>query len=435
VARQIGYCDLCGARIAADDMENGRAAIIDARSFCTACMAESGFARKQAAAPAPPAPPATTRRSAGPAPPPRRWAMLVVPGAGIAALGLLLVFVLTGGEPAKPAPPPPPPVEVSKTTRPDTTGDEAMRTLENLASAGADPSAIMAECERLRPVLHGTKHAARLDAIVEQAAAAKRKLEARRGLEAKVDTFRAEAEGDTTFIRAHAVASEAAALRELLGDAADLKARVDEIVSAHRARFDKEAARLRDEVLGAAQALADAKKYDQAVAAVDAYPAAFRETPHWKELSAMRRAWEQLAGAPPPPTDPPASTRPWHELADEAFGHYKSRNYGKAKELYLEAMPLLPARAPNDKHESWWYYAPYNLSTIFAYESDKLTGDDRTKAHEACRKWLRQAIDAGYMKRKCRCHGACLDHFRKDAMFNPVRREAWFAELEKSAGK
>src|SRR5262245_18933839 len=59
-----------------------------------------------------------------------------------------------------------------------------------------------------------------------------------------------------------------------------------------------------------------------------------------------------------PAIEPPAPTRAWHELVDEAWLHQKGRDFTAAKRLYRQAMAVLPAAAPAGKYEAWWYYAP-----------------------------------------------------------------------------
>lgn len=206
MGQQIVYCGKCGSSLRHDDFEKGKAAVVDAISYCAACLPSPASSRTQRPEAARPSisstkiRPATTgasstrRRAEGAG---RKSVLPLVAGGGAVVVAIsLLAILLSGGSSAVPAPAPkPPPAPPS-----DPAAAETWARLERLAAAG-DPDEILARCEDAAKTLGGTPYDPRLRALEARMREMKKIRDADRQLALSLDDARKFMESDHRFTR------------------------------------------------------------------------------------------------------------------------------------------------------------------------------------------------------------------------------------------
>jgi hypothetical protein len=278
MGKPIVYCEGCGRSLREEEFARGRAAWVDGRPVCGECRGaspEPGPAaragpRRSAALPRRPAPPGLSARP-----------FLIAGAVGVGVLLLILVTVALGGKRPEPA----------RTDAPGPGPDpaaEAAAGLEALASGGADPEEILLACDRARPALRGTRHEARLKAV--EAQALERRARSQRDQAAKLDGFlrdvRNVAAEDPGFARRLEVLGMLDTARKIAGPRAG---EVDRIRSEYEGAFDGAARRLAEATRAEVERLTSRKKYEDALAKLDAFPGAFAATAHAAPLGPLRR--------------------------------------------------------------------------------------------------------------------------------------------------
>ncbi len=296
MGKGIVYCQDRGKSLRDDAFDSGKAHTIDDRPYCIQCRAPQAAPAKApssvslkkisnsrlpkatgpvAKRPTPPPLPAT---------PPSRKPVLIGAAAGAAAiLVLLLVLALPGAgkredpsdiEP-KPVPAAGPPAELLE--------------LEKLASESLDPKDLAGRCERLRPALKGTPHAARLEILEKKVKEARAAAE--KEAVAKVDRFvaqiREKIKEDTGFKQRGEIESMLATAERTAG------ARTGEVATL-KAGYQKG---YRDAAQAAAQKLRQAAeplekegRYGEAADVLAAYPEAFLRSNAGEELARYHAA-------------------------------------------------------------------------------------------------------------------------------------------------
>jgi hypothetical protein len=203
MGQQIVYCGKCGTSLRRDDFDKGKAVVVDAISYCAACLPSPPTAKPPKAEPprlsisstkvrpvSTPAP-ATRRKVAGRGSP----LPLVLGGGGALVVLIVIVILASGGSPppaAPPAKPPAPPV--------DRAAADAWARLEKLATS-ADPDEILARCDEAEKVLRGTAFDAKLRALEASARERKKARDAERQLAMSLDDARKFMASDHRFTR------------------------------------------------------------------------------------------------------------------------------------------------------------------------------------------------------------------------------------------
>jgi len=191
MGRPIVYCGICGKSLKDEDFSRGRAHLVDNAPFCTTCrIVPEPLPQPVRPAPPPPAPkPAASSKSLvsgtpryhTPSPPqPESSSTGLVIGIAVVvfALIVLVVILMNSGGPSAPPPDHPhvpyrgsdggrPPVP--RTTDGEDPALKAIRNLEAFASSSADSDALLDKCQEAKPILQGTPHLARLEAIEARA--------------------------------------------------------------------------------------------------------------------------------------------------------------------------------------------------------------------------------------------------------------------------
>lgn len=300
MGKEIVYCQDCGKRLTEDEFGRGKALKIDNLSFCSDCRPSPPSA--PAPKPAPPVKSQTAKipvsstarltRPAEPRPGGSRKALLVGGGVGVLAIGVLIAFTVSpGGGPPTAGP--------DRAASPATGEDRALQALKNLqdfASASPDPEAILLRCDEIRSLLKGTPHEPKLRSLEEQALERRRlKAEGPR-LEAALAQAREIRAKDATFDRKEEVL---AILRAAAGIAGPRRAEVEGLTAGYERAFEEAAARTSEETRAEASKLAGEGKTMEALARIDRFPASFAKTRHAEAIRALREEIEKKASEIP----------------------------------------------------------------------------------------------------------------------------------------
>ncbi|HZE95702.1 MAG TPA: hypothetical protein VE981_01630 [Planctomycetota bacterium] len=311
MGKAISYCSSCQTQIREADFAKGSAFHIEERAFCQACSGEAiksvapekvgallkeiaAQARKAAGTPAsskslPIVPDLPPR----PRPAPRNNSMVLMGAAGGAVVLVgILVFAFSGTtrEPA-PEKPAAPVVETKAKPVPDK-GVAAYEALAAFAAASTDPQAILQRCLEARPELRGTKYEARLEEIEKRAKDAwDRDLKDARfkTFLQSVATMRAD---DPGFQRRGEIRSLINSGRAAAGSN---KGAVEQLLADYDRAFLDAAKSAAENIQLRAAEFAAQGRFRAAAAALDEYPASFRETEFAKPVSEARAAHQRKA--------------------------------------------------------------------------------------------------------------------------------------------
>jgi hypothetical protein len=344
MSARIVPCDSCGSPIRDSELESGQAVTLLGKKYCSGCKAEaiqsvsldqlSGTApavppaappaKKAAAAPkpavsrsaparpapvpaAPPAPApskaerkAPARRPATPAAAaPSRMPLI----AGLAGVVILLVaaaayFVLrdtsapvsttTRTPAAGPAPSAPGPA-------PEAKAREAFLQVQELAGrAGTSSEVILAAAEKARGVCKGTAFEKPLDGILTKAQRDKESEDAARDLAPLIDELKGAVATDSEFKRYSELQPKFQLAIETAAKSAS--PRVNDIRSLqndYNTRYEKLAEPYYTDIHEAAVALADERRYDDAIRKIETFPQQFRNSGTWATLVKLRQDIER----------------------------------------------------------------------------------------------------------------------------------------------
>jgi tetratricopeptide (TPR) repeat protein len=363
----------------------------------------------------------TARRTAAPPPDRDTRRLLIVGGAIALVAGLLLVAIALPSRRASSAPPPAPAV-------PDRdAADEAIERLERFA-ASADPEAVLLKCDEARGALQAGRHGGRFRAVEERARLLKNQRDGERKLDAFLINARDIARSDPAFTRRAEILEMC---RSALAIARDRRWEVEKFHADYDRGFDEAARAAVAAARAEAEPLAAGRSYDEAIARLDALPAAYRETRHAESLVPFRREWDRLR------EEAKKSARGWQELFEAAGELIVKPDYPAAKKIYLEALPIAPAEPPAGAARNLYITGLYNFACIRSVESKDLDGDQKKSARDEAFKYLEWALRSGYGKRRCRCHpeGDGFLHIEKDGDIDPIRADPRYAEVMKKHRK
>jgi hypothetical protein len=301
-------------------------------------------------------------------------------GGGLAALVLAVVAVANSSREQSPEPVAPV-VPVTKASPPEhrpsplEVAEERLRELETFAAPNADPRAVLARCDRLRPAVLGTPLEARFKKV--EAAAQERQKEEERALELdrSLASIRRIIAEDPSYLRRVEVE---ALLESALKQAGPRLAEVQKLQSEYR--------RL------------------------------------WEEESKRR----EEAKKPPP--------KKWPDLFLQATARIQANDYPGAKTLFLEGMAVLPERRPEDLTQRVIYCSGlYNLACIYGVDAAGLAGQARRQAVDDAFKYLDWSLRSDYGRLRCPCHPQTfgMGHMAEDKDLEVLRADPRFAELTK----
>jgi hypothetical protein len=225
---------------------------------------------------------------------------------------------------------------------------------------------------------------------------------------------------DAAFEKRALVLEEVGAVKALADrDAPALLRDAEAVGRDYLKRFEEHALARAQAVLKEAEGLAAARKYREAVAAIDALP--YRSSEAWRGLTERRAEYDRLASAP---------ARPWDELFAEARTAYLSKDYAKAKELYLTAAPLAPVKVPSDKNHSNWQYGHFNIACMLADDAREAQGDARAKLLDQVFTHLQRLFEYRNSKgERCKCQLSCRDQILKNSAWNFVKGDPRYSKL------
>ena len=343
MSTRIVPCDSCGSPIRDSDLESGQAVTLLGKKYCSGCKAEairnvsleqlSGSAPAvPAVAPPPKKPPAATKpalsRAAmpqpAPAPPPpaapapvkaerkpvprraapparaRSRGPLV---AGLAAVVVLLVAAAAAVALRGSAAPAPPATRIpAAESAPSPPGlspeakarDAFLRVQELAGRSGISSDMILAAAERARGACKGTSFEKPLDAILAKAQRDRESEEAARDLSPLIDELKGAVATDAEFKRYSELQPKFQLAIETAAKSGS--SRVNEIRALqndYNARYEKLAEPYYTDIHEAAVALADERRYDDAIRKIDTFPQQFRNSGTWATLQKLRQDIER----------------------------------------------------------------------------------------------------------------------------------------------
>ncbi len=338
-------CDSCGSPISDAELESGEAVTLLGKRYCGACKteaiqsvslddlsgkapnAQAAPARKAAVRPAPPAPkappprPAPSAVRADPAPSrreskavPRKAAIapksartpLIAAGAGLAVVLLAGGYVAFRGSPA-PEKPVGGPTTPSKTTPSSTPDREAqakaayIKVEEVSRRAGASTDLLLAAIDQARPACKGTEWEKRLEDLRAKTQKDKESEDSAKDLAPMIDELKGAVATDAEFKRY----SELQPKFQLAIETASRtqSARLIEIRALQRdynSRYEKLAEPYTAEISEAANALADERRYDDAIRKIETFPPQFRNSGSWAVLQKLKLDIERRKKQLPP---------------------------------------------------------------------------------------------------------------------------------------
>jgi hypothetical protein len=391
-------CVGCGKVLRDEDFARSRAFTFPDGAFCRLCR------------PIPPEPGGGTfARTARDS----RTALLAGGVITIAGFVALIIFLSVGQGPRPPAPPPAP-----------SRSEETLLALER-AAASLEPETVLLRCDEARPAVRGTVYEARLKAVEDLA----RERIAVRDRDRKLDGFLEEVrrirEKDPGYARRAEVQEMC---RAALAISERRRGEVETLWNDYERGFEDAADRAAAPLRQSAESLAAKGKPAEALAALDAFPAAFKSSQAAMALETFRRDLERRRAAG---ERPPASYA-WYPRFIEAGELVVSNRYSAAKLVYLEAVKGLPEEPPSEPLTRNVYRTGlYNFACIYSVESAALKDDARKQAVDQAFRYLDWALRSGYGERGCKCHpqGGGWAHLAADADLNPVRDDPRYAEV------
>jgi hypothetical protein len=343
-------CDSCGSPISDSDLESGQAITLLGKRYCGGCKAEAiqsvslddlsgkspatetAPARKPAARAAVPAPrlavsaarpdPAPARREnraipkkpAVAAPPSRT--PLIAAGAGITAVLLVAAFFIfkspatpekavpAPGTPAPPttkAPSPPSPSPTSALDR-DAQARAAYDKVEEISRrAGTSLDLLLSAIDHARPACKDTEWERRLEDLAARTRKAKESEDSAKELSPLIDELKGAVATDAEFKRY----SELQPKFQLAIETASRTGspRITEIRSLQRdynSRYEKLAEPFYAEISETANALAEERRYDDALRKIETFPQQYRNSGSWTVLAKLKQDIERRKKQLPP---------------------------------------------------------------------------------------------------------------------------------------
>ena len=350
MAASVIPCDSCGSPIPDSDLETGAAISLLGKRYCAGCKTEAiqnvsldDLAAKPAsrvAAGAPPSRPAAPKPVPPPpkaAPPPKVAAARAplppeasLPPARIekkispkrpslpprapsrtplivglaAAVGILVIVVvvlaLKGGSSPNPGATHKPGSATSMsstTTGPDreTQARDAYAKVEELTRrAGVSGDLILAAAEKAKAACRGTEWEKKLEEIRSKAAREKETEDAARDLTPLFDELKGAVATDPEFKRYVELQSKFQLLLEMAGKTGSTKMpEIRTLQKDYNGRYERTAEPFYSQINEAATALADERRYDDALKRIDAFPLYLRHSGAWLSLEQLKKDIER----------------------------------------------------------------------------------------------------------------------------------------------
>jgi hypothetical protein len=351
MSARIVPCDSCGSPIRDSELETGQAVTLLGKKYCGACKGEAiqkvslddlsgapapsvpapvkkaaaaprsaapaapkpapaavpSAASKPAPAPAPAPPPTRTDRK----PPARRPAPAPSPAsrtpliAGIAGAAAVLIAVGTYfGLRGSPMPPPPSPKgstagPASSTAPPAKSPEDKARQAfaqvqELAARSGSSYDLLLAAGEKARGTCKGTSFEKPLEDLIAGIRRDKESEESARDLAPLIDELKGAVATDSEFKRYSELQPKFQLAIETAAKSGS--SRVNEIrllQSDYNTRYEKLAEPYYNDIHEAAVALADERRYDDAIRKIDTFPQQFRNSGTWTTLQKLRQDIER----------------------------------------------------------------------------------------------------------------------------------------------
>jgi hypothetical protein len=319
MGRRIVYCMTCGERILEADIDSGVAVSVSGQNYCAKCRSLAPAA-VGAAAPAPamtPAtvqpptprrdlaphrPPGTTRRTPHAAAGSSKSTALIAGGvAGAACLALILFVALSGGKTPDPPPGPKPPGGNGEPTKVDVTradpqkaAREAYESLRSFAAQKADdPDAVIARLMEEMPKLDGTPYKSEAEAMLREAQSKRDKKNLARSVEEILKKAAETEAADASYEKRYRILTWLGDARRMCASDAALTKKVDDAEREYNRRYGEAARKAAQPILDRANTLSNQEKYDEAIAALDAFPYAFAETEAAREIARLKEDYRQ----------------------------------------------------------------------------------------------------------------------------------------------
>lgn len=316
-------CDSCGSPIADADLETGQAVTLLGKRYCGGCKSEaiekvsledlSGAApeppaRKAAAAkpappkaPPPPAPPRVERKTAAPrrpvAAPSTSKTPLIAAAAGVVLLivvGGILAF--RGGDPPPAPVKPPGPVSAPPTAPdPDARARAAYAKVKELSDkTGTSWDLILAAADQARGACKGTSFEKPLEDLAARARREKDAEESARDLAPLIDELKGAVATDPEFKRYSELQPKfLLAIETGAKTGSPRVAEIRALLKDYNSRYEKLAEPYYTEIHEAATALAEERRYDDAIRKIETFPQQFRNSGSWTTLSKLRQDIEK----------------------------------------------------------------------------------------------------------------------------------------------
>lgn len=303
-------CDVCRSRIADADLESGRAIILLGKTYCARCKSEAvknisledvaaadpgGGAGLPTSTPAAARAPARPRRPstvrALPPPPARRKAhvpFLIAGGVGV--VGVIVFVIATSGRPSGPPRPEPAQGAGGAAVPPEVRAQRAFEAAQRVAGAASSNDDAIKALDGAAPACRGTSWELRLRELRTQYVRRREDAAALEDLRRRVDEIRALVAGDPNHARYGEVMAKVLEARQVAAKVAPASIpEIQKLVAEYSERYEKQAEPHYVQVSEAATALANEKRYDDALKVIETFPASFRQSNAWKNLESLKR--------------------------------------------------------------------------------------------------------------------------------------------------
>jgi tetratricopeptide (TPR) repeat protein len=478
MGREIVYCSQCGVRILEKDLAAGRAFTVLNKVFCADCRDQAfsqapqlGSGRGPAPAPkAPAAPPAAERKATVTVPraaiqgirPPARPEGVQAPRAvlrrknntplyigsavGVVAMVVLIVVIMSSGggkTPAKGGGGGGSSPESLASLTPEERAAKKLNELHAFAAAAKDPKDVLKKAQEFEKDIVSTPSEEGFRAFRKKWQRKIAEAEAGKKIDAMIAQSKSITKGDPEFKRSGEAMEILQKAEELaLADA------IDKVVDVKAARKE-----LEEPYEAAAQDWFEGKdgkkgnedkirmwmresEYKGALSILATFPENLKLSKAWlNKGSRLVEECEKGKAAQAAKAAGKEVEKDWKNYLRLASGDHQLKNYAKAKENYLKAEAALPPAEKLIDQErrtvAWALF--YNLGCLYAEESKKLEGAEKTKAVDAAFDFLRKAGERGVFEYHCGCgdrdHKSGRDHWDKDKDLETIRSDPRYAEI------
>ena len=483
MGREIVYCSQCGVRILEKDLAAGRAFTVLNKVFCADCR-DQAFSKGAGPAPAarpstaPSAPPSVERKATVTAPrvqgirpldpargrplAPARPEGVQAPRAvikrknntpiyigsavGVVAMVVLIVIIMSSGggkAPGKGGGGGGTSPENVNSLTPEERAAKRLNELHAYAATAKDPKDVMKKAQEFEKDIVSTPSEEGFRAFRKKWERKIAEAEAGKKIDAMIAQAKSISAGDAEFKRAGAAMEILQKAEELaLADAIE---KVVDVKAARKALEEPYEAAAQDWFEGK-----DGKKgnedkirmwmreseYKGALSILATFPEHLKLSKAWLNKGArLVEECERGKAAQAAKAAGKEAEKDWKNYLRLAWDDHKLKNYAKAKENYLKAEAALPPpeKLIDQERRAVAWNLFYNLGCIYAEESKKLEGSEKTKAVDAAFDSLRKSAERGAFEYHCGCgdrdHKNARDHWDKDEDLATIRGDARYAEI------